>query len=223
MRTIFVGDIQGCADEFDALLDALAFTRRADRLLLTGDAFARGPEPLRVYRRILDTGAEMVLGNHDWKMLAWMRRQDGDSAGEPPVGKSQRAAVEMMSPVREELKKYLSALPLTIESDAWILVHAALHPEEGLAGTTLEIATSYRTFPGPNRPGAPKWYTLYRGPKTVVFGHDAPGGLVRWPHEGPPLAVGIDTGCVYGGRLTAYHFEADTFHSVPARRVYHPV
>ena len=223
MRTFFAGDIQGCADEFDDLLSEIRFDPSTDLLFLCGDAFARGPEPVRVLETIRSTGARMVMGNHDDKMLRWMRRQDGEISIEVEVGKSQRTAVELMASVRAELKQFLSSLPLFIETDDWILVHAAIHPVEELGGTTHEIATTYRTFPGPNVPGAPKWYTLYHGPKTVIFGHDAPGGLVRWPPQGRPLAVGLDTGCVYGGRLTAYHFESDTFHSVPARKIYHPV
>ncbi|MDE2703949.1 MAG: metallophosphoesterase, partial [Gemmatimonadota bacterium] len=68
MRTIFVGDVHGCAAEFEAFLEKVDYSDR-DRLLLTGDAFARGPDPLAVWKLICDTEAEMVLGNHDARLL----------------------------------------------------------------------------------------------------------------------------------------------------------
>ena len=69
MRTIFVGDVHGCAAEFEAFLEKVDYDFARDRLLLTGDAFARGPDPLAVWQLICDTEAEMVLGNHDARLL----------------------------------------------------------------------------------------------------------------------------------------------------------
>jgi hypothetical protein len=62
------------------------------------------------------------------------------------------------------------------------------------------------------------WGARWPGPELVVFGHHATAGLQRHPH-----AVGLDTGCVYGGKLTAYVLPDDRFVSVPARQVYAPV
>jgi hypothetical protein len=59
------------------------------------------------------------------------------------------------------------------------------------------------------------WGSLWPGPETVVFGHHARAGL-----QEHPFAIGLDTGCVYGGRLTAYLLPERRFVSVPARRAY---
>ena len=59
------------------------------------------------------------------------------------------------------------------------------------------------------------WYDLYRGDHTVVFGHWADRGLVNTER-----LRGIDTGCVWGGRLTAWIAEEDRFVSVAARKQY---
>ena len=56
-RTIFIGDIHGCCAEFEALLKAVEFAPGRDRLLLTGDAFTRGPDPLGVWQAIRATSA----------------------------------------------------------------------------------------------------------------------------------------------------------------------
>lgn len=64
------------------------------------------------------------------------------------------------------------------------------------------------------RKGIP-WYAVYRGEKIVLFGH-WPGPKARRGRR----AIGLDTGCVYGGRLTAYVIESDEFLSVPAHRSY---
>ena len=67
----------------------------------------------------------------------------------------------------------------------------------------------------------PRLHAHYQSPdeRTLVFGHDAPGGLVvkRKAAESRPYLVGLDTGCVYGGALTAWSLEEDAFFSVKSR------
>ena len=69
LRTIFVGDIHGCAAELEKLLALVEFRVDVDRLLLTGDAFSKGPEPDHVWTCIQHTAARMVLGNHEVPLL----------------------------------------------------------------------------------------------------------------------------------------------------------
>ena len=89
-RTIFVGDIHGCCAEFEALIKTVAFTAGHDRLLLTGDAFTRGPDPLGVWQAIQATGAEMVLGNHETWLLPQLR---AIAAGGPPDALDRKSVV----------------------------------------------------------------------------------------------------------------------------------
>jgi hypothetical protein len=97
----------------------------------------------------------------------------------------------------------LEALPLYLdvsEHDARV-VHAGLVPGKPIEDQDPWVLTNIRTVrdgePSSERDGVP-WAELYRGGPHVVFGHDARGGLQL--HR---FATGLDTGCVYGGALTA--------------------
>src|SRR5204863_3459965 len=79
-RTIIVGDVHGCRDELDALLDKVAFTM-GDRLVFVGDLIARGPDSLGVLDIARHTGAEIVRGNHEEKLLAWRAKKHAHARG----------------------------------------------------------------------------------------------------------------------------------------------
>jgi len=191
-RTLFVGDVHCCADELQLLLEQV----QPSRVILVGDVFNKGPDPEGTWRLVQEWGCEAVMGNHD---LVVLRKAD---AGEL------RAPVDAIEWVRN--------LPLSIEGDGWIAVHAGLNPE---GETTLKHAVSLRRWPDDSNPENPFWWQLYRGPSLVVYGHDA----VRGVQDHRPRTLGLDSGCVYGGSLTGYVLEEDRLVSVPARRVYQPV
>ena len=68
--------------------------------------------------------------------------------------------------------------------------------------------------PNTSREGT-AWYEVYDGDRIALFGH-----WPTWPPRRGPRAIGLDTGCVYGYRLTAYVVESGEFFSVPALRAY---
>jgi len=72
MTLYVVGDLQGCAQAFDQLLEKIEFDPRRDELWLVGDLVNRGPDSLRALRRVIALGdrAKTVLGNHDLHLLA---------------------------------------------------------------------------------------------------------------------------------------------------------
>lgn len=223
MTTWIVGDVHGCALELRDLLDRVGFGA-GDRLLLTGDLLDKGPDPVGILDLLRQTGAEAVLGNHDVAVRELGRAMLRGE--EPAVGRSAylRVCLRTLAAAGrlEEAVEICASLPLTIAGAGWILVHGGLHPTGGVAATDERMATTLREFP-PGEPGARKWWEQWEGEETIVFGHDARQGLVDRRVGGKPRCIGLDTGCVYGGSLTAWSPELDRFVSVPARKAWHPV
>ena len=198
MRTILVGDVHGCADELDQLLDTLAFGA-GDRLILVGDLVARGPDSRRVVAIARQTKALGVRGNHEAKLLGWWEATRADRSP-PSLGVSHTAVVRQLA---EEDWELLASFPLWLdlpEHDVRV-VHAGVLPgvpiEEQPAWALLKL----RSF-GPAGPregdGPLRWGARYEGGPHIVFGHNA-----RPQPQLHAWATGIDTGAVYGGHLTA--------------------
>ncbi len=231
-RTIFVGDIQGCREELERLLALVRFDPAGDRLEPTGDLVNRGPDSLGTLRLLHSLGAGGVLGNHDIHLLRV-------AAGKAQATKKDTLGALLSAPDRERLLAWLAARPLARTSADVLLIHAGLDPTwrdpvGQLAGldplaqhrdadfaTRVRYCTARgerppRDFPPPLFPFEP-WFVHRRanaGP-TVVFGHWARLGLVRRPR-----LRGLDTGCVWGGHLTAWIAEEDRIVQVPAARAY---
>lgn len=222
MRTIFVGDPHGCAAELEEILAATNYDQTEDRLLLTGDAFARGPDPLAIWHLIQDTGAQMVLGNHDAGLLERLEEQAANR--EPKLNKpDQRYTFAQLAPAHNEIRTWLQQVPLYILEDPFLLVHAGIHPEKGLSGTSREEFIAIRTWPPDHKYEGPRWHDYYQPAyPLLVFGHDAPGELVIKKRQGRPYLLGLDTGCVYGDlhgdHLSAYILEEERLIQVKSRQ-----
>jgi len=202
-RTIIVSDVHGCLDELEALLDDLRFVAGQDRLITVGDLVGKGPNGAGVVRFFREGGHEAVLGNHDEKLLKFKR-----GALRKPLAEAHQAHADAMSDADWE---WLAALPLWLRLPEYeaIVVHAGLVPgvplERQRQKDLLNIRTLRANGTGSSRPddGVP-WASLWQGPERVIFGHDAVRGLQKWPH-----AIGLDTGCCYGGRLSALVLPSD--------------
>ena len=237
MRWI-VGDIHGCARELEALLGAIRYDPSRDELWTTGDLVNTGADSPAVLRLWRDAGGRGVLGNHDAYALlvrsgGWPRRPD-------------RLAELFDAPDADELLAILRGLPLLVHlpapdggPDAW-LVHAGLHPrwrdpaqvarrsgppwsDASLAGDDVRFAITARcctadgalvehvgapaACPHPSRP----WDDYYDGDTLVVHGHWAMRGHYRGRRT-----LGLDSGCVYGGPLTAWCQDEDRIVQVRA-------
>lgn len=211
-RTIVVGDIHGCYDELLDLLDLVKFGGR-DRVISVGDLIVKGEKNREVLELFMsDERFAAVIGNHD---LALRRRWNGEDV---ELKASQKETHKELKADKECYSLYLNSQPFMIDLGTHLVVHAGLRPNVALHSQTSGDLTEIRTL-GADREsdeGKP-WYEEHRGKKIVLFGHWASSE----PRHGPK-AIGLDTGCVYGNRLTAYIVETGEFKSVPARRVYDP-
>ncbi len=237
-RRIFIGDVQGCREPLERLLERVRFDPTRDRIFFCGDLVNRGPDSVGVLRIARALRAESVLGNHDVHLLEI-------AAGRVEYDGHSLSAVLSASD-RDELLAWLKARPLAIAFADIFLIHAAVRPVQHWADLTavpamlrerfdaawkanrspfedadVKFALSARfttrdgiqaedDWPPPGDPFV-NWLDLYRDSRTVVFGHFARQGLVVRDR-----ARGLDTGCVYGGFLTAWIAEEDRLVSVPA-------
>lgn len=233
-RRIFIGDIQGCLRELEALLRAVEFVPGRDELHPAGDLVNRGPDSLGTVRLLRDLAAGGVAGNHDAHLLAI-------AAGRTAPKDGDTIADILDAPDGAELLDWLGARPLLRAWDDVLLVHAGLNPAwddpaAALAGLDArsddpraQFATHVRycdpagtrpprDHPPPPPPFAP-WWEHYRARRmemrVLVWGHWARRGLVA-----SAGLRGLDTGCVWGGSLTAWIAEEDRLVSTPALRVY---
>ena len=262
MAVYAIGDVQGCADQLEQLLQRLAFDPGHDRLWFVGDLVNRGPRSLETLRfvRSLGDAAIVVLGNHDLHLLAIARGNaawKSTDAGLQPI---------MAAPDRETLLDWLQARPL-IHHDAALgqsLLHAGLPPqwtlatarscahevERRLQGERVGELFShmYGNEPSVWRDALEGWERLrftinaftrlricamddgrmlltYKGPPATAPRGSAPWFRVPWRRSSGERLVfghwsalgyvaeagvlGLDTGCVWGGALTAQRIDVD--------------
>jgi hypothetical protein len=219
-QTIVIGDVHGCIVELKELLEACGY-RPGDDVIFVGDLVSRGPDSLGVLKLIRDIGARSVLGNHDHALLSLKKALE--AGVKPPVVISRSRLAVSMELGRDDWK-FLETLPLFLRLPAYqaVVVHAGLVP-----GIPIEKQDHYSLLNirsvTPSGTGSERktdgvlWGTLWKGPETVIFGHHASQGLQQHPY-----AIGLDTGCVYGGRLTAYLLAERQFVSVQAKQIYSP-
>ncbi len=235
-RRIFIGDVQGCREELERLLVKVEFDEAADELQPVGDFVNRGPDSAGVLRLCSRLRAGGVLGNHDVHLLR-------AASGSRPVKKGDTFQDVLGAGDREEMLAWLRARPFVRGWKDALLVHAGLNPtwkdpvatltglDPFVAGADVAFAVAARyctsegaippnDWPPPPPPFRP-WYEFWPrevgDKRTVVFGHWARAGLVVRPQ-----IRGLDTGCVWGGQLTAWIAEEDRIVQVDAARQYAP-
>jgi predicted phosphodiesterase len=214
-RTIFIGDVHGCPDELDALLAECGW-HPGDRVVLVGDLVAKGPDSAGVVQRARERGMLAVKGNHDAHVLRW-------HAGRMPEHKKPKTEHrQVLDTLSDADWNFLKALPLYLRFPEYnvLVVHGGVVPGVPLEEQKPELLLNLRSITSKGKPskkmadGVP-WASLWQGPERIIFGHDALRGLQQHPH-----AIGLDSGCVYGGQLTAYVLPEARFYSVQAKRVY---
>lgn len=206
-----VGDVHGCYDELIQLLTtANALTNPNILVLFVGDLVSKGPKSKAVVNLIRENFPRFysVRGNNEEMVLREYAKLKNNSSYELTTKNS------WIRTLKEEDIAFLSDLPYTIEipSLETIIVHAGLVPGKTLESQILYDMTNMRNlisedyFHGKGLYASNKviqgeaWASLWNGPEHVYFGHDARRNLQIYP-----FATGLDTGCVYGRKLTGMY------------------
>ena len=234
-----IGDIHGCFDELLELLTKLgwqieepgdgASTFRlhhaaARKLIFLGDLCDRGPASPAVLRLAMDAVAQgmalCVPGNHDVKLARKLAGRNVQVAHGLALTLEQLAAEppEFSHRVAEFLNSLISHYIL--DDGRLVVAHGGMKAEmQGRASRAVRDFALYGETTGETDEfGLPvrfNWAAEYRGDATVVYGH-TPVPEPQWLNR----TINIDTGCVFGGRLTALRWPERELISVPARRVY---
>jgi bis(5'-nucleosyl)-tetraphosphatase (symmetrical) len=230
-RTIIIGDIHGCLDEFNELMDKLSYNKQEDRLILLGDLIDRGPDSVGVVQRARQLGLECVMGNHEYKFVKWYRAQ-GSRMAEFHEGQKHYSALT------EEDVNYIMNMPTYIKLDNVLVVHAGLKPGISVSAQSKEDLMYLRytdeqkkfvslkkinKLGSKEAAGAHFWTEYWNGPESVVYGHNVHSykdPLIEEMYPGV-FCYGLDTGCCFGGRLTALILETKEIVQVQAKRVYY--
>lgn len=237
---MLVGDIHGCLEEFEELLKAISYSRETIRLILVGDLMDRGPDPIGCIRKAQEMGVEVLKGNHEDKHIRWYWKQLRAANGGPPndMRKLHVNAQVQNALLSEHDVRWMENLPLFINvKDNWYATHAGVAPFIPMAEQYWKQAIRIRyvdkhsgkmvNLPRDKSipPGSSYWAELWKGPENVVYGHCV-HSLTDIRLDTTPSGarcVGIDTGCCFGGRLTAIDLDTLETVQVQAKKEYVPL
>jgi len=233
-----IGDVHGCADELLELFERLGYmasleddgarvctsTPQGRRAFFVGDLVDRGPRSLDVVRIVMHMVAKghafIVIGNHDNRFMRLLQGQDvrlSHGLAET-VNEFSRASEEF----RARTRSFFESLP----SHAWLdggelaVAHAGVR--EDMLGRCCDTVYKFGIYGDTSghldENGLPErynWSAHYAGKTCVVYGH-TPVAEPEWLNN----TLCIDTGCVYGGKLTALRWPEREIVSVPAHAKY---
>jgi len=232
-----IGDVHGCCDELVALLTQLGYEKNpagvyqppeGRKAIFLGDLVDRGPkipEAVRLVKEMVDAGyALCVPGNHDLKFMRaiWGKNVQithglGDSLRQfEEYEKSYRGFSRIAAEFMNKLVSHY-----VLDDGKLVVAHAGMKEEmQGRgSGKVRDFALYGETTGETDDYGLPvryNWAAEYRGKAMVVYGH-TPVAEPEWLNR----TINIDTGCVFGGRLTALRYPERELVSVPALNTYY--
>jgi len=233
-----IGDVHGCLAELEELLVTLGYqlerdaagrsvgARHADRrAVFVGDLVDRGPDTPGVLRLVMGMVAAgtafCVSGNHEAKLVRALRGKN------VKVNHGLAESLEQLArepeEFRAEVERFIDGLisHYVLDGGRLVVAHAGLIERyQGRAsGRVREFCLYGQTTGETDEYGLPvrfPWAQEYRGQAVVVYGH-TPVPRAEWLNN----TLCLDTGCVFGGRLTALNYPERSLVSVPAARVYY--
>lgn len=238
MKFDIIGDIHGCYEELLELIALLGYEEsqgiyrhpEGRQMSFVGDAMDRGPYSLEVLRLLFRMQDAELLnyspGNHCNKLYRFFKGNPVhiNNGLETTLEEWRALPKTEQRHFRARYIEFYSRLPLYQKLSLDLVVaHAGIRedmlgrpPSNGIASFVLYGDTNGK-FHADGRPIRRDWAKSYNGFPWIVYGHT--------PTEEPYLinrTANIDTGCVFGGALTAYRFPEKTLVSVPSRQPYQP-
>ncbi len=242
-----IGDVHGCADELEELLAVLGYQAagmaapgtlwstplyrhpEGRKAIFLGDLGDRGPRILdsfRIVRAMVEDGAALCIpGNHDIKLLRKLRGRDVQITHglDTTLAEIESLPAQGRDAFARDLADFIDGLVshYVLDSGNLVVAHAGLKQEmhgRG-SGAVREFALYGETTGETDEFGLPvryNWAAEYRGKAQVVYGH-TPVAEPEWLNR----TINIDTGCVFGGSLSALRYPEREVVSVPARSTYY--
>jgi protein phosphatase len=241
-----IGDVHGCCDELERLLAELGYELVEERegefpdggpvyahpegrrAIFVGDLVDRGPrilDSVRLARNMVEAGhALCVPGNHDMKLVRKLRGRDVQITYglDRTLSEIEALPDESRGSAETELVRFLDGLVshFVFDQGRLVVAHAGMKEEmQGRgSGKVRDFALYGETTGETDEFGLPvrwNWATEYRGQAMVVYGH-TPVPEPEWLNR----TINIDTGCVFGGRLTALRYPEKELVGVPAAETY---
>ena len=235
-----IGDIHGCYDELCVLLEKLGYQGRevegrrvpvnesGRRVIFLGDLVDRGPNSPEVLRLVMDMVAAgqalCVQGNHESRLVRKLNGKDVKITHGLAETMAQFEALpeEGRGSFTEEARRFMDDLRshYWLDGGRLVVAHAGLKEEmhgRG-SGAVRSFALYGETTGETDEFGLPvrfNWASEYRGKATVVYGH-VPTPVAEWVNR----TICVDTGCVFGGKLTALRYPELELVDVQAAQVY---
>ena len=228
-----IGDVHGCCDELEALLQQLGYAKDGDdtwrhpqgrRAIFVGDLVDRGPrivDTLKTVMAMSQAGSALcVPGNHDIKLK---KKLEGRDVAISHGLDRTLAELDLQPPeFRTAVQEFIDGLVshYVFDDGRLVVAHAGMKAEmQGRgSGKVRDFALFGETTGETDEFGLPvryNWASEYRGTASVVYGH-TPVPEPEWLNR----TINIDTGCVFGGKLTALRWPEKELASVPASTTY---
>ncbi|KAF9907127.1 hypothetical protein EC991_011267 [Linnemannia zychae] len=237
-RTMVVGDVHGSLAGLNAFLKQIKFDASQDEIIFAGDMVAKGPQSLQVIDKAIELQARCVRGNHDDKVLRWRGYLDSLAKNKklpiPSDLEENSEHHEIAKKMTKAQYKYLVSCPLILTIPKELsarkipihVVHAGIDPSDNLSKQLPWVLVNVRNILKDGTPSRKKkkgegWAQQFNDFHSkrvkqgepdflLIYGHDAGRSLnvKTW-------SVGLDTGCVYGRKLSTYVVETGNVYSTP--------
>jgi protein phosphatase len=228
-----IGDVHGCYDELIELLGKLGYDATdpsrivpppGRKAVLLGDLVDRGPnvvEVLRLVMAMVRSGTALcVPGNHDIKLLRKLRGKNVQITH--GLAETLQQLEGTPPDIVKDIADFIDGMVghYVLDGGRLVVAHAGMKERYigRASGRVREFALYGETTGETDEFGLPiryNWAAEYRGEATVVYGH-TPVPEPEWLNR----TINIDTGCVFGGQLTALRWPEREIVAVPARRTY---